>query len=345
MDDNELYPIGDVARRTGLSVSAIRFYADAGIVAPAARTGARYRLYDVQAIARLEFVRTLRELGASLEDIRQLLAGETTLRDLAAAHLALVERQALRLRARRAVLRTIVKQHTPAEQVSLMHKLVSMSDDDRDRLIDEFWYEISDGLDVHPAFVDRLRSMRPNLPAEPTTEQLEAWIELADLVQDDAFRHSVREYLHDTYSTAQGRLMTTPPVPDSIEKGATIMRDAQAAYQAGLPADSPQAQDIARRYVASLVELTGRQDTTEFRRQVAANLLVAKDLHRQALQRRAAHIAARFTDTHGRYLSLVATINGATREDNVSVPVPYEWMATALNAPGCRSEPSTGLHP
>ncbi|WP_345390901.1 MerR family transcriptional regulator [Nonomuraea salmonea] len=31
---DELYSIGDAARRTGLSVSAIRFYADAGIVAP-----------------------------------------------------------------------------------------------------------------------------------------------------------------------------------------------------------------------------------------------------------------------------------------------------------------------
>ncbi|WP_229852782.1 MerR family transcriptional regulator [Streptomyces albospinus] len=345
MDDNELYPIGDVARRTGLSVSAIRFYADAGIVMPTGHTGAGYRLYDVQAIARLELVRTLRELDAGLDDIRQLLVGETTLHDLATAHLALVERQALRLQARRAVLRTIVKQHSATDQVSLMHKLVSMSDDDRDRLIDEFWNEISDGLDVHPAFVDRLRSMRPNLPVQPTTEQLEAWIELADLVQDDDFRHSVRAYLHDTYSTAQGRLITTPPVPDSIEKGATIMREAQVAYQAGLPADSPQAQGIAHRYAAWLAELSGKHDTTGFRRQLAANLLVAKDLHRQALQQRAAHTVSRFTDTHGRYLSLVATINGTTHEDNSPVPVPYEWIATALNAPGSRSEPAWGLQP
>lgn len=63
------------------------------------------------AIARLELVRTLRELDASLDDIRRLLADETTLADLAAAHLRLVERQTRRLHARRAVLRTILKQH------------------------------------------------------------------------------------------------------------------------------------------------------------------------------------------------------------------------------------------
>jgi len=44
VDDNEPYPIGDVARRTGLSVSAIRFYSDAGVITPTAHTCAGYRL-------------------------------------------------------------------------------------------------------------------------------------------------------------------------------------------------------------------------------------------------------------------------------------------------------------
>ncbi|MFI6734747.1 MerR family transcriptional regulator [Nonomuraea sp. NPDC050451] len=323
-DDDELYSIGDVARRTGLSVSAIRFYSDAGIIAPTGHTDAGYRLYDIEAVARLELVRTLRELDAGLDDIRQVLAGELTLHDLATAHLSLVERQARRLRARRAVLRTIVRQHSPAEQVSLMHKLVSMSDDDRDRLIDQFWNEVSNGLDVDPAFVERLRELRPNLPEEPTTEQLEAWIELADLVRDDGFRRSVREHLHETYSTAQGRIMTAPATLGWIEQGAAVIREAQAAHRAGLPADSPQARDIAGRFLAAIAEAAGQRDTVEFRRRLAANLLVAKDLHNAEL-RRAAHESSRF----GRYLSLVAAVNGTTREDEASVP--YEWIAAALN--------------
>ncbi|WP_372444580.1 helix-turn-helix domain-containing protein [Micromonospora humida] len=40
---DEWLSIGEVARRTGLSVSAIRFYVDEGIVAPAGYTGAGYR--------------------------------------------------------------------------------------------------------------------------------------------------------------------------------------------------------------------------------------------------------------------------------------------------------------
>src|SRR5690349_16796917 len=142
---NELYSIGDVARRTGLSVSAIRFYADEGIVTPTSLTESGFRQYDVRAIARLELVRTLRDLGAGLDEIRKVLAAESSLQELAVTHLRLVEDQLRQFRARRAVLRTMVRQHTTAEQVSLMHKLVSMSDDDRDRLISEFWDFVTEG--------------------------------------------------------------------------------------------------------------------------------------------------------------------------------------------------------
>ncbi|MDG4773890.1 MerR family transcriptional regulator [Solwaraspora sp. WMMD792] len=116
---DELYLIGEVARRTGLSVSAIRFYSDAGIVTPAEHTDAGYRRYDVDGIARLELIRTLRELDAGIDDIRKLLAEEITLGDFATAHLAVVDRQLSRFRARRAVLRAIVRQRGTTEQVSL----------------------------------------------------------------------------------------------------------------------------------------------------------------------------------------------------------------------------------
>jgi len=68
---NELYPIGDVARRTGLNVSAVRFYADEGIVPPSGFSEGGFRLYDVTAIARLELVRTLRDLGVCSTNVRR----------------------------------------------------------------------------------------------------------------------------------------------------------------------------------------------------------------------------------------------------------------------------------
>jgi len=54
-----LLSIGELAARTGLPVRTIRFYSDAGVVTPADRTDAGYRLYGPDAPARLALVRTL----------------------------------------------------------------------------------------------------------------------------------------------------------------------------------------------------------------------------------------------------------------------------------------------
>ena len=68
------FTIGELSRRTGLPVKTIRFYSDEGLLPPADRTGSGYRLYDVTAMARLELIKTLRELGLGLTDVAAVLA-------------------------------------------------------------------------------------------------------------------------------------------------------------------------------------------------------------------------------------------------------------------------------
>lgn len=65
--------IGDLARRTGLAVSAIRFYETHGLVAPL-RTGAGHRRYRRADIRRLSFVKIAQELGFPLAEIAAELA-------------------------------------------------------------------------------------------------------------------------------------------------------------------------------------------------------------------------------------------------------------------------------
>lgn len=322
---NELYSIGDVARRTGLSVSAVRFYADEGVVAPTSLTEGGFRQYDVHAIARLELVRTLRDLGAGLADIRRVLAEESTLQDLAVRHLRLVEDQLRQFRARRAVLRTIVRQHTTTEQVSLMHKLVSMSDDDRDELISRFWDFVTDGLDVHAGYLERLHNRRPHLPEEPSTEQLEAWIELAEIVQDDGFRTELRAHFHRAFGTERGKLMATPEMLARAERRRVLYLEAQAAQQAGVPADSAQARDIAERMVADsagfVAAMTGDHDIEKSRRTMA-------EFDRTRSAQRRAQLTG--TNLMVRYTTLVATINGTPKPDPDKTAAVQEWMAAAL---------------
>lgn len=168
------FTIGELARRTGLPVKTIRFYSDEGLLPPTGRTHAGYRLYDAQAMARLELVKTLRELGLGLPEVERALGGQTTVAELAAVHVDAIEEQIRRLKLRRSVLRAVAKRGSELEEVKLMNRLASMSDEERRRLIDEFWDEMVDGLNVNEEFYDRMRSAKPELPDDPTAEQLEA---------------------------------------------------------------------------------------------------------------------------------------------------------------------------
>ena len=82
MDDGELFTIGQMARRTGLAVKTIRFYSDSGLVAPSARSAAGYRLYDAAAYARLDLIRTLRDLGLEFLLAEPIVLGDAGHRDL-----------------------------------------------------------------------------------------------------------------------------------------------------------------------------------------------------------------------------------------------------------------------
>ena len=74
------FTIGELARRTGLPVRTVRFYSDAGVVPPSERTEAGYRLYDAEALARLETARTRRDLGFDLDTVRRILDRKVTWR-------------------------------------------------------------------------------------------------------------------------------------------------------------------------------------------------------------------------------------------------------------------------
>jgi DNA-binding transcriptional MerR regulator len=67
------YTIGEAAERSGFSASALRYYEGIGLVEPATRTAAGYRLYDDGTLARLAFITRAKQLGCSLEEITDLV--------------------------------------------------------------------------------------------------------------------------------------------------------------------------------------------------------------------------------------------------------------------------------
>ncbi len=72
-----LLRIQEVAAETGLTTRSIRYYEEIGLLKPAARSEAAYRLYDMDDLERLRFIRGLRDdAGFSLAEIGQLLEDE-----------------------------------------------------------------------------------------------------------------------------------------------------------------------------------------------------------------------------------------------------------------------------
>lgn len=67
------FKIGDVAKATGLTVKTIRYYELLRLLDETERTESGYRLYRREDIERLEFIKQAKQLGLSLDEIRDIL--------------------------------------------------------------------------------------------------------------------------------------------------------------------------------------------------------------------------------------------------------------------------------
>ena len=70
---SERIRIGEVARRTGCSVDAIRYYEREGLLPAAQRSEGNFRLYGEEAVERLQFIRHCRSLDMNLAEVSTLL--------------------------------------------------------------------------------------------------------------------------------------------------------------------------------------------------------------------------------------------------------------------------------
>lgn len=238
MDGDALCSIGDLARRTGLTVKTIRFYSDEGIVPPTRRSPAGYRLYDRAAAARLDLVRTLRDLGLDLPTIRRVVDREASLPEVAAAHAEALAARIRTLRLRRAVLTAVARRGSTPEEMELMHELARLSEAERRRLIGDFLAAAFGDLRGDPAFAGIMTSLTPELPDDPEPEQVAAWAELAELSRDPDFRAGLRR-MAATHAEAR----TDHPAEPRTDSPA----DSRAESRAGLPSEPPTGRHAASR--------------------------------------------------------------------------------------------------
>ncbi|MBO1418584.1 MerR family transcriptional regulator [Streptomyces sp. FH025] len=310
MNGDTLHSIGELARRTGLTVKTVRFYSDQGIVSPADRNPAGHRRYGADAVARLDLVRTLRELGLGLPEIRQVLERELTLPEVAAAHAEALEVRIRVLRLRQAVLRTVARRGATAEELTSVHRLARLTEDERERLVGEFLTEVFDGVGAEGGFGGVARSLTPELPEEPSAEQVEAWVELARLAGDAGFRELLRGLAED--EAAEG-------VPGAVPRpGLAVLVGELAgpAVAAGVEPGSAEAAGV----VAALLERYAR--------------LVGVDEADGSLRDRLVERVEAMADPRReRYLGLLAVVNGWAQPGSSAEVLGWTGRALALAPP------------
>ncbi len=294
--------IGQLSAVTGLPVRTLRFYADAGVIPPAARTDAGYRVYGPEAVARARLVRTLRELGVGLDDVRRVLAEEASLADVASAHARALDAQIRTLRLQRAVLRAVARSTDPQE-LERMTDLATLTAEERRRILDDYLDAVF--ADQSGAVAQTMRMGAPELPDDPTADQVAAWVEVAELLRDPDFVATSRRM-------AQRALAEGPePDPAQFEVGKAIGRHAGAAARAGIDPAAPEALAVVER-------LEALSPGTPEDRLAAAERIEA------------------FSDRRfARYWALVGVINGWPERPDAGPDAMFdawEWYGRALRA-------------
>lgn len=296
--------IGQLAARTGLSVRTLRFYADAGVLPEAGRTESGYRVFGEEAVARARLVRALRELGVGLENVKRVLAAEATLAEVAATHASAIDTQIRTLRLQRAVLRAVAHS-TDGRELEVMTDLTALTADERRRILDDYLDAVFG--DEHSEVAERMRIGAPDLPDDPTPDQVAAWVELAALLRDPDFIASSRRMAE--------RALADGPQPDPVqfELGKAIGEQAGAALRSGIAPNSAEALVVIER-----LEQTAAGTAQD--RKAAAERIEA------------------FNDRRvGRYWALVSIVNGwppRQQHNPQEMHDAWDWYAQALRAHG-----------
>lgn len=260
--DEELYTIGEVSRLSGLPVKTIRYYSDEGLLPPKQVTEARYRLYDDASLARLELIRTLREVGFNLSNIERLLQGKDEPRAAMRLQLDVIGAQLEALSQQRTLLRAALDADN-AEVLARLTRVLwraRLDSTEREAFLVRHLQQGFGGLRADPSWRPAFWGTMLALPEQLSESQLEAWLELAELVADKSFQAALR---------AQ-----TQPFANAVLSGevaSTVSHELNAAYQEaakaiseGFSPTSLRGQQLAETILQLNATMMGRLDDPGF---------------------------------------------------------------------------------
>ena len=193
---NGHWTIGELAKRTGISVRTLHHYDDVGLVSPSHRTVSGHRLYGREEVVRLQQLLSLRQMGFSLVEIRELLArSDFDARGVVLTHIdrlkrEIADRQELCARLEniaahyesatadefiRAIeVMTMFEKYYTKEQLETLQQRAQMFGEDKMREVQEEW----------PRLISAVREemRRGTDPKDPKVQALaKRWMELVEM--------------------------------------------------------------------------------------------------------------------------------------------------------------------
>lgn len=297
----ERLTIGELSRLTGVAVKTLRFYSDEGLLPPAGRSPSGYRLYADEALVRLDLVRTLRDAGLGLDAIKKVLRRETSLASALQLRLAAVEAHIVSLQRVAAALRAAVRSDPTEDDVRRLCAVTRLSNEERKAVIEKFYDRISEGIPIDAEWKRTMvEASAPKLPDNPTGEQLDAWIELADMLADASFVENLRDSAREVWGKFDMNAMRR-----ASDDAAAAAKEAIAR---GVAPEAAEAREVIERYGSALAAARGG---------------TLDDAGRRGIRDR----FARHDPRAARYWELVATLRGDCAAQHVAE---WRWIAQAV---------------
>lgn len=257
--NDQRYTIGELARLSGVPVRRIRFYSDRGLLPPATRTMANYRVYSDADAARLDLIQALRAMGTRLDAIREILARRGSLAELLRLRLSALEAEITGKRRIAATLRAALRSAEPtADDIRRLWTMTSLSNADMRALTERFYDEVT-GDRMNAEWRQKaIAAGAPELPDDPTPEQIDAFAELRTMLSDETVIAQAR---------ADSALMWTPDFDPAAYHAAAerIFAEVRKAIAAGEAPDSQTGRAIAGDWLGASARAMKREPDEVFR--------------------------------------------------------------------------------
>lgn len=255
----DAYTIGRLSRLSGISVRRIRFYSDKGLLPPKTRTPCGYRVYSAADLARLDLIRALRDADISLSVIRKILSRRLSLTEVLQMRLQTLEAEIESRQHVATLLRATLRAPQRSDSYLTRVWAATMLSSARLReMIEGFVNEVTRGFQVTDAWkAQMVAASMPELPDEPTSRQIDAWLEVLGMFRDKTLIAEMREEMASRWN-GEIHLSSYAAVTEEI------LGSARAAIVRGIAPTSAAASAIANEWLDKLAKLMKRDADEAF---------------------------------------------------------------------------------